>query len=153
MKALSRLLTIQLSILLVAGCAAKPNPLTSTAEVTQLVEEFGRKLQAVSLLSPNVSKEMSREYSEFIAPDLLDAWLSDPTTAPGRIVSSPWPDRIEIASIAQTPDGTYVVEGEIIEITSSELVSGGAAYTIPVRLNVQWIEGRWQITEFADGDG
>jgi len=153
MKGLFRLLTIQLSILLVAGCVAKPDPLASTAEVTQLVEDFGRKLQAVSLLSPNVSEEMSREYSEYIAPDLLDTWLSDPTLAPGRIVSSPWPDRIEISSISQASDGTYVVEGEIIEITSSELVNGGAANTIPVRLTVQWIEGRWQITEFADGDG
>jgi hypothetical protein len=145
MKALFRLF----SILLVAGCTAKTGPLTSSAEVTQLVEEFGRKLQAVSLLSPNVAEEMSREYSEFVAPDLLNYWLLDPTLAPGRMVSSPWPDRIEISSITQASDGTYVVAGEIVEITSSEMVSGGAAHTIPVRLTLQWGGDRWLITEFV----
>jgi hypothetical protein len=137
-------------ILLLAACSTRSTPSSSNTEVTQVVEEFGKKLQTVSLLSPHVAEEISREYSEFVSPDLLNSWISDPTRAPGRMVSSPWPDMIEILSVSQISDDGNLVSGEIIEITSSELVSGGVANTIPVRVTVQWFDGHWLITEFVE---
>jgi hypothetical protein len=137
-------------LLLMAACATISTLSNSDFEVTQVVEEFSKKLQTVSLLSPHVVEEISREYYEFVSSELLDSWISDPTHAPGRIVSSPWPDRMEISSLSQVSDGEYLVIGEIIEITSSELVNGGVANTIPVRVTLHRFEGQWRITEFVE---
>ena len=46
-----------------------------------------------------VKKSMTDNYSEFVTPELLSKWESDPKNAPGRLVSSPWPDHIEILSV------------------------------------------------------
>ena len=44
----------------------------------------------------------------------------------------------------------YVITGSLIEITSVELVNGGAAVRIPVHLVVQRTQGRWLITDYAE---
>jgi len=79
----------------------------------------------------------------------LQAWIIDPSQTPGRVVSSPWPERIEIKAVSQLSRNTYLVCGEIIEVTSSELVCGGAANRIPIRVTVQQVDGEWSITEFT----
>jgi hypothetical protein len=38
----------------------------------------------------------------------------------------------------------------VVEMTSTEVASGGAASRIPVRIAVQRLQERWQITEFAE---
>ncbi|GEM_PF-5256855 len=50
------------------------------------------------------------------------------------MLSSPWPDRIEIQSIKKLPEQGYEVRGEIIEITSEEKVKGGFAAKQPITL-------------------
>ena len=40
--------------------------------------------------------------------------------------------------------------GFVVEVTSMEVVSGGAAAKIPVRIVVQKDQGRWLITEYAE---
>jgi hypothetical protein len=140
-------LSLFLSTFLVS-CGSRWTPSPADTDAAQIVEAFGKKLQAVSLLSPNVAEEMTREYAEYVSPDLLRQWISDPALAPGRMVSSPWPDRIEVLSVSKISEGQYSVTGEIIEVTSSELASGGAANKIPVQVVVRWIDGRWWITEF-----
>lgn len=62
------------------------------AEIMDLVENFGKRLQAVWLQSPNVVQEIREQYSEFVSPSLLETWMSDLSKAPGRAFSSPWPD-------------------------------------------------------------
>jgi hypothetical protein len=141
-------LCLFLSTFLVS-CGSRSASSPADTDVARIVEDFGNKLQAVSLLSPNVAEEMTREYSEYVSPDLLKQWISDPALAPGRMVSSPWPDRIEVLSLSKISEGQYSVTGEIIEVTSSELASGGAANKIPVQMVVRWIDGRWWITEFV----
>src|SRR5512138_2049880 len=97
---------IWLAAFLLAACAAPPPTpaptLTTTSddlgavEVKDLVENFGKRLQTVSLLAPDAAQELQKQYSGFVAPTLLERWISDTSKAPGRMVSSPWPDRIEI---------------------------------------------------------
>ncbi|WP_449240415.1 hypothetical protein [Desulfoscipio gibsoniae] len=115
--------------------------------VKDLVETFGGKLQLVSLQAPKdiVSKSIQENYSAYVSPELLEKWLNAPDNAPGRLLSSPWPDRIEIQDIDNLADNTYEVKGEIIEITSVEKVNGGAASKHPVVLVVKKIGDRWLI--------
>lgn len=115
-----------------------------------VVESFGKRLQNVFLQSPNVDQTIREQYAEWVAPELLEIWTKDTSRAPGRVVSSPWPDRIEILSIAQEGATRYVVTGFVVEVTSVELVNGGAAAKVPVRIVVEKREGRWIITDYAE---
>lgn len=120
------------------------------AEIRDLVENLGKRLQDVSLLSPDARQEMQNQYSEFVSPTLIAAWMHDVSKAPGRIVSSPWPDRIEITSLTKEGLDRYVITGSVVEITSVEVVSGGAAVRVPVRIVLQKDQGRWLITGYAE---
>ena len=42
--------------------------------VTKLIENFGEKLQLVSLLSDDVRSSMQENYSEYVNPELLSKW-------------------------------------------------------------------------------
>jgi len=121
--------------------------------VVSLVQNFGKKLQMVSLQAPKdaVAKSMKENYGEFVTPELLAKWQSDPLNAPGRLVSSPWPDRIEVLTVKKLSDDSYKVEGNIIEITSAELKSGGAAAKRPIILEVKKNDSRWLIGNVALG--
>ncbi len=118
------------------------------AAVRIIVEEFGKALHTVSLQSPNAKEDMKEKYSPFVAPELLEKWTNNMSTAPGRIVSSPWPDRIEITSVTKQSTTEYSVAGDIIEVTSMEVVNGGAADKIPVRITVEEVQGNWMIIEY-----
>ena len=146
-----------------AACTAQPASIQSPtfiptatsdagaeSEVRGLVENFGQRLKLVSLLAPSAAQDLQKQYAEFVSPSLLAAWTSDISKAPGRMVSSPWPDRIEIAALAKEGSDRYVVTGSIIEVTSVEVVNGGAAERIPVRVVVQKDQGRWVITEYTE---
>ena len=115
--------------------------------VTSLVEDFGKKLQMVSLLAPKslVSESMKENYVDYVSQELIAKWQNDPQNAPGRMLSSPWPDRIEILSIEKVSEAAYEVKGEIIEITSVEKVNGGAAAKRPITLSVKKGDNRWLI--------
>ena len=127
-----------------------PNDSTEEAEIRELVETFGKTLQTVSLQAPDAAQEIEKRYSEFVSGSLLDMWMSDVSKAPGRIVSSPWPDRIEITTLAKEGSDRYVMDGFVVEVTSVEAVNGGAAAKIPVRVVVGKDQGRWVITEYAE---
>ena len=118
------------------------------AEVISLVENFGKKLQAVSLTAPGdyVNKSIRENYGDLISPELLSAWQKDLQDVPGRVVSSPWPDQIEILSIKKSAESEYDVKGEILEITSVEMLNGGVAARRPIDLSVRKVENRWLIT-------
>ncbi|MGE5549017.1 MAG: hypothetical protein ACM3ZC_00605 [Bacteroidota bacterium] len=121
--------------------------------VRKLVEDFGKKLQLVSLsASPEIAGQSIQEnYSAFISPALLSKWLRDPQKAPGRMVSSPWPDRIEVSSLTKVAESLYKVSGNIVEITSVEKANGGSAATRPVILMVKKMNGRFLIDEVTAG--
>jgi hypothetical protein len=115
--------------------------------ITGVVEDFGKKLQMVSLLAPKdmVNKSMQENYGGLVSPALLAKWQSDPQNAPGRMVSSPWPDRIDILGIEKSSEDTYEVKGEIVEITSMEKENGGFAAKRPITLVLKNVDNRWLI--------
>lgn len=125
--------------------------ITEEAQIKDLVGTFGKRLQTVSLLSSDAAQEIRNQYSEFVSPALLDQWIGNISNAPGRTVSSPWPDRIEITTLSKETPEAYLVTGFIVEVTSVEVVNGGAAAKIPVRIVVQKEQGRWLITEYTEG--
>ncbi len=121
-------------------------------EIENLVRNFGEKLQLVSLLAPKdmASKSIEENYSEFISYSLLEKWKSGPENAPGRITSSPWPDRIEIKDIKKVSEDKYQIKGEIIEVTSVEKATGGSAAKQAVTIFVVKNNDRWFIDEFKE---
>ncbi len=125
-----------------------PLQVTEEDEVTSVVENFGRKLKLVSLLAPEdvVKQSIEENYREFLSPSLLSAWLNNPETAIGRLVSSPWPERIDIRELNKTSDNTYEVNGVVIEVTSVEKENNmGNPVTTPITLIVKNIDGSWLI--------
>ncbi len=124
------------------------------SEVISLVEEFGTRLHNVSMLAPHdiLSKEMQENYGDLVSPELLNRWLASPQDVPGRLTSSPWPDRIEIQTATKVSDTKYDVEGVIIEVTSVEKLQGGAAAKRPVHLTVEKTDSHWMITDVTLGN-
>jgi hypothetical protein len=115
-----------------------------------LIENFGMRLQTVSLQSPDAAQEIQKQYSEFVTPAILETWMKDVSKAPGRIVSSPWSDRIEISTLSKEGSDRYEITGAIAEVTSLEVVNGGVADKIQVRIVVQKDQGCWFIAEYTE---
>lgn len=122
-------------------------------EIVSVVEDFGSKLQLVPLVAPEdeVAKSIQENYSGLVAPALIEKWTNDPQNAPGRVGSSPWPDRIEILKVDRVSKDEYEVKGNIVEITSVEIINGGAAAKRPVTLVMKKIDGHWLISELTMG--
>ncbi|MGI6142751.1 MAG: copper amine oxidase N-terminal domain-containing protein [bacterium] len=128
--------------------AEEPEGKDIEEKVADVVETFGARLQKVSLLAPEeiLEQSMQENYGDLVAPQLLEEWAREPLKAPGRQVSSPWPERIEILALEETAPNTYQVKGEIIEVTSVELAEGGIAARRPVTLVVEKKGNSWLIT-------
>ncbi len=143
-----------------SGTAIELLPAASTDQkrdeqaIRALVEGFGKKLQMVSLLAPkaDAAKSIKENYSDYVTPELLQKWMSDPQNAVGRTVSSPWPDHIGIFSIEPGNNDQYTVRGELLEVTSAELAYGGAAAKRPVTMTVRKTDGRWLISSVTLGE-
>ncbi|MFD2444793.1 hypothetical protein ACFSO7_12535 [Bacillus sp. CGMCC 1.16607] len=122
--------------------------------ITNLITDFGSKLQNVSLLAPeeSVKKSIEENYGDFISSPLLSKWMNNSEIALGRLVSSPWPDRIEVLSIVKVTENTYEVKGEIKEVTSVEKAQGGVAAKRPITLKVKKINNHWLIDDVTMGD-
>ena len=90
------------------------------SQITTLVEDFGKKLKSVDLLSPEemIVQSIQQNYSPYLTANLLMKWTFDPYQAIGRFVSSPWPDRIEIDSMERIDDNTVKVKGYVIWVVS-----------------------------------
>ncbi|HEX7069753.1 MAG TPA: hypothetical protein VF190_03060 [Rhodothermales bacterium] len=144
------------ALLGIAGCSERPtgsidgavaeNPSCDEAGVRTVVQQFGDRLKQVSLLGPDsvVVREIRDAYAELVDPQLLEDWSDDPSNAPGRTTSSPWPDRIEIARIDSVSPAACRVEGVIVYETSTEVERGGTAVHDSVALRVERSDG-WRI--------
>lgn len=114
------------------------------------VTGFGAALRMVSLLAPQeqVETAMQQYYGAYTAPELLSQWETSPQSAPGRLTSSPWPERIDVSSVKKIADDTYVVEGAVIEVTSADTRESGAAASYPVIITLQKRGDAWLIVGF-----
>lgn len=135
-----------------AKTAPAPQPVLDPAAVAEtlppeeVVKEFGRRMKDVPTTAAVdiAAAAIRRAYGSLVEQSLLDSWTASPAKAPGRAVSSPWPDRIEVTSSSRTPDETLVT-GVVVEVTST-----GEARRIPVELRLRQIDGAWVITSFAE---
>lgn len=110
-----------------------------------IVETLGERLKRVSLLAPDsiVVGEIRAAYASLVTPELLARWTSNPSRAPGRDVSSPWPERIEIRSVEDAGEGSCRVEGEVIYATSAD----ADAARMPVSVEVR-DAGGWRVSGY-----
>ncbi|HWQ29573.1 MAG TPA: hypothetical protein VN549_01180 [Negativicutes bacterium] len=118
------------------------------AAVRNIVEDFGKKLQSVSLLAPQdvLEKSMKENYGEFVTQELIEKWISDPEKAPGRLTSSPWPDSIEMLAVERISDNECQVRGKIVEVANAE---GSGTKTVakrPITLDLKKTDGKWLIS-------
>lgn len=120
-----------------------------TTSVADLVTDFGDVLKNVPLAAPtDVAAESIRlEYGPFVTADLLARWAHTPTDAPGRLTSSPWPERIDVQNVTKL-ENAYVVRGQIQYLTSLEMTEGGAASTENIILTVVEQNGEWRISDY-----
>jgi hypothetical protein len=125
--------------------------INDNSSVRLVVNQFGSTLQKVSLAAPDAKDLIGAAYSPYVSADLLAQWKANPPFAPGRGVSSPWPDRIQVDSMTEQPDGSYVVKGTVIEVTSNEVAHGGVAAQYPVTMALKKTGDQWLITTFDRG--
>lgn len=123
-------------------------------EVIKFVQSFGGQLKMVSLLAPEdiLKENMNEYYGSYVSAELIEKWLKDPVTAPGRLTSSPWPGRIDVLSVEKTAENEYVVNGNIVEFTSVEMEEGGIAAKREITLNIKKIDDKWLIVDTELGD-
>lgn len=122
--------------------------------VEEVVAQFGSRMQRVSLLAPDsiASAQLQEAYGTLVTPEVLAEWMSQPASAPGRRVSSPWPDHIEVQSIVPSGTDEFDVTGEVVYLTSVEQDSGGRAASEPARLHVRRSgDGSWRISAYTQG--
>jgi hypothetical protein len=86
---------------------------------------------------------MDEQYARFVTKELLRSWKDDPSNAPGRQVSSPWPERIEVGRVVQPADDAAVITGEVVEMTSS-----GEAGRRAVTIELVRRDGNWLVDAF-----
>lgn len=139
---------LALIIVVAAYLSLAPGGANERREVERLVTDFGRTMQSVSLLGPDASSTLKVAYGDFVVPELLRLWQQDTQRAPGRSVSSPWPDHIDVTSI--TPQGSgYIVHGVLVYATSAGATSTGTLAPAPVIVQVvEDEEGNWKIAAF-----
>lgn len=145
------LLIVGLILIVVTGAAVyfiqrAPNRSRDMAQVTKLVTDFGAYEKSISLQAdPEILKsDIQQNYGIFVTDALLQAWRADPLHAPGRLTSSPWPDRIEIDAV--TPQGAgYIVTGRIIMLTNT-----GPVGEVPVIMQVIQENGTWKIAVYQE---
>ncbi len=132
----------------------QPSDNSDETAVVKLVTEFGQKLKNVSLLAPEdiVKGSIEENYNGLVSSALLAEWQNDLQNVPGRVTSSPWPERIDITGIEKLSDSRYEIKGEIIKMTSVEMVNGGVASKKPITLEAEKIDNRWLITSYQNDD-
>jgi hypothetical protein len=124
-----------------------PEPAAKGLAPIDVVAEFGRRMKLVSTAAPApaAAAAIREHYAGLAAPELLEQWASSPATAPGREVSSPWPERIEVLSSSQSGFESDV-DAILVEVTST-----GEAGRRPVRLRLADHDGTWLITRWELG--
>lgn len=126
---------------LVPAVLKLPDPVK---EVRATVVDFGASLKGVDALLPNATSTIATTFAPYVAPELLSVWTDEPTLAPVRFGSEPWPQRIEIQSVEKQKDGTYWVVGFVIEQDKT-----GDYTNNKVTIVLEKKDNTWMITDFS----
>jgi hypothetical protein len=149
------------AVAVMTACGEREPALRAVAEPSceapgarHVVERLGDRMKRVSLQAPDsvVRRQIREAYAPLVTPDLLETWMANPARAPGRRVSSPWPERIEVRSVKAGRDDSCLVEGEVVYVTSVELTQGGTAARESVTLQVV-ADSAWRVSAYAPGPG
>lgn len=156
---------VVLAVLAAAGCGGEQEsraggdgtPSCEDPAVLDVVNRFGRAMGGVSLLAPDtvVRRELRDAYAPVVTEDLLDEWLANPSSAPGRLVSSPRPDRIEVGGVEAAAAGACVVRGDVIHVTSADApgeVADRQAVTLTLRRNGEWRIAGYEAARMSAAD-
>lgn len=158
MKISKKMLIAIVTVVVLAVAAGAVWYLNKPEQGTNLVSEqytvagitnaFGANLKMVSLLAPekDLIDAFDRQYKPFITPELLAEWKADPTKAIGRSTSSPYPDKIEIASVNKVSKKSYVVTGNVIEVANATKGTVTTVSVYPVTLTFTNVDGTWLIS-------
>lgn len=131
-------------ILLYSGPAARDARGNDAARV--VLETFGSKLKNVPLLgdSAAVDAAIDENYAPYVTAELLADWKANHAHAPGRLTSSPSPERLGITSFTVQGAGRIAV-GEVILVASGETVD-----TVPFVAQLIPTDGGWKIAAYQE---
>lgn len=118
--------------------------------IPQTVVRFGARLRHVPLLAPDAVRNAALEkaYGGLVSAELLAAWQKGAATAPGRSVSSPWPDHLAIRRILLLSATEARVEADVVYRTSADPTAGDAQRQ-PVVLLLERRNGAWYIVSYT----
>ncbi len=141
---------ILISLVLAGGLACGGDTPSPAAEnqcppkVREVVEALGRNMKQVQLLADKSIrwKEMRAAYTTLATPSALREWIDNPAGAPGREVSSPSPERIEVTSMRMSAPGVCLVEGLVV-YTASVGVASRRKVAVYVEANNGWRVSRF----------
>jgi hypothetical protein len=142
------LLIVGVFLALYFGPAARESRGNDQAEAVLM--EFGATLKNVSLLADAaaLAQAIDQNYAPYITPELLADWKANPTHVPGRLTSSPWPERLTIGTITEQGSGR-IVTGEVILVTNGD-TAGATADTVPYVAQLIPTDGGWKIAAYQE---
>lgn len=119
------------------------------AAVRSAVTNLGGYLKSIPLTEPteDLRRDIQQNYAPFVTEALLQQWRANPTQAPGRAASSPWPDHVEISQVNKQGDG-YAVLGTIVMYSSASLSRGGDEGKVPFVAQLVKEGDTWKIAVF-----
>lgn len=103
------------------------------AQITELLDNFGRELTNVTIIDPEnvVAEQIKEHYTPYLTSNLLSKWVLDPSLAMGRTTSSPWPDRIEVDSMEKVDNDRIKVQGYVVWVASGGQNGVEVTATVP----------------------
>jgi len=161
-KGLVRFIVIGIVLLLVISVGVyslfKPSTTSPPNEadinaIYQVVGEFGARLKDVGLSAPkqDIITAVDFNLKRLITDRLYQELVQDTSRIPGRYVSSPWPERIQIDSVQRLDSGSYTVNGNQIMMDSDALAHGGNAGRTLITLTLKKVNGTWLIDDVVGG--
>jgi hypothetical protein len=121
--------------------------------IYQVVGEFGARLKDVDINASDqdIMTAVDFNLKQFITDRLHQVFVQDKIRIPGRYVSSPWPERIEINSIQMLDSGSYTIHGSQVVMTDDTVAHGGNAGEEPITLTLKKVNGIWLIDDVIGG--
>jgi len=161
-KGLVRFIVVGIALLLVIfvgeyfllkpSTTTPPNPADINA-IYQVVGEFGARLKDVVITTSDqdVITAVDFNLKQLITDRLYQVFVQDKIRIPGRYMSSPWPERIEIASLQMLDGGSYTVHGSQVMMTDDTVAHGGNAGEEPITLTLKKVNGIWLVDDVIGG--